>query len=99
MSATTTTPQHHHQHRVPLAATLAVAGVIAAAGVVGVAWQQSDGDSAAPAAQAPAQAQALTPRTPTLRDYLRYHYYHGQNAPDAQHRTTFRGGGQVQMGQ
>jgi hypothetical protein len=96
MSATTTTPQHHHQHRVPLAATLAVAGVIAAAGVVGVAWQQSDGDSAAPA-QAPAQA--LTPRTPTLRDYMRYHYYHGQNAPDAQHRTTFRGGGQVQMGQ
>ena len=98
MSATTTTPQHHHQHRAPLAATLAVAGVIAAAGVVGVAWQQVDGDSAAPAAQAPAQA--LTPRIPTLRDYTRYNYYHGPNAaPDAQHRTTFRGGGQVQMGQ
>jgi len=43
MSATTTTPQHHHQHRVPLAATLAVAGVIAAAGVVGVAWQLATG--------------------------------------------------------
>jgi hypothetical protein len=95
MSATTTTSQHH-QHRVPLAAALAVAGVIAAAGVAGFAWQQSDDDSAAPA-QAPAETQAL--RTPTLKDYAQYNYYHGQGSSDGQHRTTFRGGGQVQMGQ
>jgi hypothetical protein len=91
MSATITTKPHH---RVPLAASLAVAGVIAATGAVAVAWQQSD-DSAAPA-QPPAQA--LAPRTTTPQDYAQYNYYHGPNAAQSDHRTTFRGGGQTQIG-
>src|SRR3954470_19379049 len=57
------------RHRTPLAASLAVAGVIAAAGALGVAWQQS-GDSTAP-------SQAPTLRTPTAQDYSQYNYYHG----------------------
>jgi hypothetical protein len=65
MSATIAT---RPRHRVPLAASLAVAGVIAAAGALGVAWHQSD-DSA------PTEAPTL--RTPTAQDYSQYNYHHG----------------------
>ena len=92
MSATITT-QHHH--RVPLATALAVAGVIAAAGALGVAWEQS-GDSTSP-------TQAPTLRTPTAQDYQQYNYYHGPKAPKAQtgEQDTFQSppGGRVQLGQ
>ena len=52
MSSTISTHQPHH---VPLLASLAIAGVIAAAGVVGVAWHEA-GTSGA---QAPAQISPL----------------------------------------
>jgi hypothetical protein len=66
MSATISTQP---RQRMPLAASLAVAGVIAAAGALGVVWHQS-GDSTAPT-----QAPAL--RAPTAQDYSQYNYYHG----------------------
>jgi hypothetical protein len=66
MSATISTQP---RQRMPLAASLAVAGVIAAAGALGFAWQQSS-DSTAP-------TQAPTLRTPTAQDYSQYNYYHG----------------------
>ena len=94
MSATITT---EHQHRVPLAASLAVAGVIAAAGVVGVVWQQSD---SATTDQAPAL------RTPTAQDYSKYDYYHGarpNGGLDGGNHTPpdlpTTAGGRVQIGQ
>ncbi|HEX3223287.1 MAG TPA: hypothetical protein VHR35_12015 [Nocardioides sp.] len=88
MSATFT----HQNHRVPLAA-LAVAGVIAAGGVLGVAWQQS-GDSAAP-------AEAPEVRTPTAQDYGKYNYYHGPHSRSVERHQTFPdspSGGRVQLG-
>jgi hypothetical protein len=88
MSATITT-QHHH--RVPLATALAVAGVITAAGALGVAWEQS-GDSTAP-------TQAPTLRTPTAQDYSQYNYYHGPNTQTGQQHTgQSPPGGRVQPG-
>src|SRR4051795_348595 len=66
MSATIST--HSRQH-MPLAASLAVGGVIVAVGALGFAWQQSS-DSTAP-------SQAPTLRTPTAQDYSQYNYYHG----------------------
>lgn len=90
MSATVTT---HHQHRVPLAASLAVAGVIAAAGVVGVVWQQSGSETTD-------QAPAL--RTPTAQDYSKYDYYHGARPGGGGHTAPHRpttAGGRVQLGQ
>ena len=66
MSATISSQPRQHM---PLAASLAVAGVIAAGGALGVAWQQS-GDSTAPT-----EAPGL--RTPTAQDYSQYNYYHG----------------------
>ncbi len=50
-----TTINTHQPHHVPLLASLAIAGVIAAAGVVGVAWHES-GTSGA---QTPAQTSPL----------------------------------------
>jgi hypothetical protein len=66
MSATITTQP---RQRLPLAASLAVAGVIAAIGALGVVWQQS-GDSTAP-------SQAPTLGTPTAQDYSQYNDYGG----------------------
>jgi hypothetical protein len=85
MSASITT--RHRQH-VPVIASVAVAGVIAGANVVGVAWHQSD-DSASPN-----QAPAL--RTPTWRDYAKYGYYHGPKAPGAHSFQPTTAGGRIQ---
>jgi hypothetical protein len=88
MSATFT----HQHHGVPLAA-LAVAGVIAAGGALGVAWQQS-GDSAAP-------AEAPVLRTPTAHDYGKYDYYHGPNSRSIERHQLIQdppSGGRVQLG-
>jgi hypothetical protein len=88
MSATIST---QHNHRVPLVTALAVAGVIAAGGVLGIAWDQSH-DSAKPA-----EAPAL--RTPTAQDYSKYDYYHGPNVQNPSHQE-FQSppGGRVQQG-
>jgi hypothetical protein len=87
MSAVTT----QQNHRVPLATALAVAGVITAAGALGVAWDQSR-DSTAPA-QAPAQP------TPTAGEYSQYKHYHGPYAGNGQGQTfQSPSGGRVQIG-
>jgi hypothetical protein len=90
MSATISTQRHH---RVPLATALAVAGVIATTGVLGVAWEQSN-DSSSP-------AETPVPRIPTLQDYGKYNYYHGPNAqiPDRQQSRQSPPGGHTQLGQ
>jgi hypothetical protein len=64
MSATISSQPRQHM---PLAASLAVAGVIAAIGAVGVAWQQS-GDSTAP---------AQAPTLGTAQDYPQDNHYRG----------------------
>jgi hypothetical protein len=69
MSATITT---QHNRRVPLATALAIAGVLTAAGALGVAWEQSN-DSSTP-------AETTGARTATAQDYMKYNYYHGPNA-------------------
>src|SRR3954451_5678242 len=56
MSTTISTQQHHHM---PLLASLSVAGIIAAAGVVGVVWHESStagADNPAPSVSQPGQA-------------------------------------------
>ena len=58
MSATITT-QHHH--RMPLIASLSVAGVIAAAGAVGVVWHESSSSTS--------QNQAPAPPAPTAQPF------------------------------
>jgi hypothetical protein len=75
MSATITTQQQQqqHHHRMPLIAGLSVAGVVVAAGVVGVAWHN--------ASDTTTQHQAPVLRTPTPQDYAQYqHYYAGSRA-------------------
>jgi hypothetical protein len=64
--STTVTTSHH---RVPWLASAAVVAVLAGAGLVGVAWENS-GSSAS--------HQAPVLRTPTAQDYTQYrHYYPG----------------------
>ena len=82
MSTTISTHQNHH---LPLIASLAVVGVIAAAGVVSVV--ANDATSSGTNDQAP----ALTP--PGSADYQQYgHYYRGQGIGTGGFHSTTSGG-------
>jgi hypothetical protein len=80
-----TTISARRSHRVPFFASLAVAGVIAGAGLVGAVWHESASSTAHD------QAPALTPAPPP--DYAKYgdHYRHHRADLGSSHPTTGAG--------
>ena len=97
--STTISTQHHH--RLPLLASLSVVGVIAAAGVVGVAIHDST-TSGTHAKATPAQAQprpgadenaTVAERGQVPNGYAQYqHYYNGQKIGGSDFQPTTSGG-------
>jgi|SoimicmetaTmtLPB_FD_contig_31_24019122_length_427_multi_4_in_0_out_0_1 hypothetical protein len=91
MSSTIST---HRPHHVPLLASLSIAGVIAAAGVVGVAWHESGTSDA----HAPAQVSPLPGAFRNANVAERNLEQSGENANVAEHNLQQHAGQGVGRG-